>query len=86
MITNEDVDVEEIPAPSRGLDQIDLIDLERAIAKLPDGYREILILHDLEGFTHDEIAKIKDINTGTSKSQLSRARRALRNTLTQDER
>ncbi|MCH9032816.1 MAG: RNA polymerase sigma factor [candidate division Zixibacteria bacterium] len=84
VITVDDIDVEEIAAPSRGLDQIELIDLERAITKLPDGYREILILHDLEGFTHAEIAKHKDIDIGTSKSQLSRARRTLRRFLTTD--
>ena len=54
------------------------IDLERAIADLPDGYREILILHDVEGYTHEEIGRLLGIEPGTSKSQLFRARRALR--------
>jgi RNA polymerase sigma factor (sigma-70 family) len=54
------------------------IDLERAIALLPDGYRTVLVLHDIEGFTHEEIALQLEIATGTSKSQLTHARRAMR--------
>ena len=54
------------------------IDLERAIAALPDGYRTVLVLHDVEGYTHEQIASQLDIDVGTSKSQLSRARRAMR--------
>jgi RNA polymerase sigma-70 factor (ECF subfamily) len=54
------------------------IDLERAIADLPDGYRIVLLLHDLEGFTHEEIGQLLAIEPGTSKSQLFHARRALR--------
>jgi DNA-directed RNA polymerase specialized sigma24 family protein len=54
------------------------VDLERAIAELPQGYREVLVLHDLEGYTHEQIAERLRISAGTSKSQLSRARRALR--------
>ena len=53
------------------------IDLERAIARLPDGYREVLILHDLEGFTHEEIGNLLKIESGTSKSQLFHARKSL---------
>ncbi len=65
---------------------IDRIDLEKAIAKLPDGYREVLILHDVKGFTHLEIAAFLKIEEGTSKSQLSRARGAIRSILTEKER
>ncbi len=54
------------------------IDLERAIAQLPDGYREVLILHDLEGFTHAEIGHLLKIESGTSKSQLFHARKSIR--------
>jgi RNA polymerase sigma-70 factor, ECF subfamily len=57
------------------------IDLERAIAMLPAGYREVLILHDVEGFTHCEIGERLGIAEGTSKSQLFFARRAMRNLL-----
>jgi RNA polymerase sigma-70 factor (ECF subfamily) len=57
------------------------IDLERAIARLPDGYRTVLVLHDVEGFTHEEISQQLQIAVGTSKSQLFDARRAVRSML-----
>lgn len=57
------------------------LDLERALLGLPDGYREVLVLHDVEGHTHEEIATLLEIEAGTSKSQLSRARRRLRERL-----
>lgn len=56
----------------------DRLDLERAIASLPDGHREVFVLHDLEGYTHEEIAARLGIVAGTSKSQLARARSRLR--------
>lgn len=56
-------------------------DLERALRELPDGYREVLLLHDVEGFTHEEIAERLGIAAGTSKSQLARAREWLRRRL-----
>lgn len=54
------------------------IDIERALARLAPGYREILVLHDIEGYTHEAIAALLEIEIGTSKSQLSRARAAMR--------
>lgn len=54
------------------------IDLDRAIATLPDGYREVFVLHDIEGHTHEEIGALLGVSAGTSKSQLFHARRALR--------
>ena len=57
------------------------IDLERALARVAAGYRQVLILHDVHGLTHEEIAELLDIEIGTSKSQLSRARSALRRLL-----
>jgi RNA polymerase sigma-70 factor, ECF subfamily len=56
----------------------DRIDLERAIGLLPPGYRTVLVLHDIEGFTHEEIGSLLGVATGTSKAQLFHARRALR--------
>jgi len=54
------------------------IDLERGIALLPDGYRTVLVLFDVEGLPHEDIAARMEISVGTSKSQLHRARRMLR--------
>lgn len=56
----------------------DRLDLEAAVGRLPPGFRSAIVLHDIEGFTHEEIASLCQIEVGTSKSQLSRARRALR--------
>jgi RNA polymerase sigma-70 factor (ECF subfamily) len=64
---------------------VDPLDLEAAIHALPAGYRQVLVLHDVEGFTHDDIAGLLDIDPGTSKSQLARARRRLRRALAPDE-
>jgi RNA polymerase sigma-70 factor (ECF subfamily) len=60
---------------------VDRLDLERAIGALAPGYRQVLLLHDLEGYTHEEIAGVLGIQVGTSKSQLVRARRAVVRTL-----
>lgn len=57
------------------------VDLERAIAQLPAGAREVFVLHDIEGYTHEEIATACGIAGGTSKAQLFRARRLLREML-----
>ena len=57
------------------------LDLERAIAGLADGFRQVFVLHDVQGYTHEEIADLLGIEPGTSKSQLFRARRALRRAL-----
>ncbi len=56
---------------------VDRIALTRAIGELPDGYRKVFILHDIQGYQHDEIAKILCCANGTSKSQLYKARRKL---------
>jgi RNA polymerase sigma-70 factor, ECF subfamily len=58
------------------------VDLERGIAALPHGCRQVLVLHDVEGYTHEEVARLLGIEVGTSKSQLSHARRRLREFLT----
>lgn len=48
------------------------------MTRLPTGYRQVLVLHDIEGYTHEEIGALLEISAGTSKSQLYHARRALR--------
>jgi RNA polymerase sigma-70 factor (ECF subfamily) len=55
--------------------------LERALARLPAGMREVLVLHDIEGYTHEEIAEILGITPGTSRSQLFKARARMRELL-----
>lgn len=64
-----------VAAPGSG------IDLERAISKLPTRARDVFLLHDIEGYRHDEIAALLDVTSGTSKSQLHRARKLLREAL-----
>lgn len=58
------------------------MDLERAIAALPDRARQVFVLHDIEGYKHREIADCMNISEGTSKGQLHRARKLLREALT----
>jgi RNA polymerase sigma-70 factor, ECF subfamily len=65
-------------APSRPARPDLTVDFERAIGSLPRGAREVFVLHDVEGYKHDEIAALLGISSGTSKSQLHRARMALR--------
>ena len=60
---------------------IDRLALERAVAALPAGYRLIFVLHDVEGFEHNEIASMLDCSVGNSKSQLHKARLKLRDAL-----
>lgn len=60
---------------------IDRLNLERAVTNLPAGYRTIFILHDIEGYEHNEIAKILGCSIGNSKSQLHKARMRLRDLL-----
>jgi RNA polymerase sigma-70 factor (ECF subfamily) len=58
------------------------IDFEGAIQRLPDGARQIFVLHDVEGYKHEEIAGMLGVTSGTSKAQLHRARMLLRRALT----
>ncbi|MEP6923181.1 MAG: RNA polymerase sigma factor [Pyrinomonadaceae bacterium] len=57
---------------------VDRLALDKAIAQLPPGYRTVFILHDVEGYEHEEVARMMKISTGTSKSQLHKARMKLR--------
>lgn len=67
---------ETLAAPRRSGDLS--MDFETALARLPDGAREIFVLHDVEGYKHHEIASLLEISAGTSKAQLHRARMMLR--------
>lgn len=73
-------DFEGLDAPQPAKDGA-AIDLERAIAGLPKGARTVFVLYDMEGYQHDEIAEMTGLAVGTSKAQLHRARRLLREAL-----
>lgn len=60
---------------------VDRIALDKAIGDLPPGYRTVFVLHDIEGFEHEEVADLLGISVGTSKSQLHKARMRLRELL-----
>ena len=60
---------------------VDRVNLERAIEQLPPGYRSIFVLHDVQGYEHNEIAAIMSCSIGNSKSQLHKARMRLRSLL-----
>jgi len=60
---------------------VDRIGLDRAIAQLSPGYRSVFVLHDVEGYEHEEVATLLGISVGTSKSQLHKARLRLRSLL-----
>ncbi|MFI5311734.1 MAG: RNA polymerase sigma factor [Gemmatimonadales bacterium] len=58
------------------------IDLEKAIARLPKGARRVFVLHDVQGYTHEEIGEMLGVTSGGCKAQLHRARMLLREALT----
>ena len=66
------------PGPGSETRAVNSLDLERAIAELPDGYRAAFVLHDVEGLEHREAATALGIAVGTSKSQVHKARLRLR--------
>jgi RNA polymerase sigma-70 factor, ECF subfamily len=63
------------------LQVIDSIAIDQALAQLPSGYRTVFMLHDVEGYEHSEIGRMLGIATGTSKSQLHKARMKLKRLL-----
>jgi RNA polymerase sigma-70 factor (ECF subfamily) len=75
----------DIGAPDLLLEgSIDRINLERCLKRLPAGYRAIFVLHDIQGYQHNEIAEILGRSVGVSKSQLHKARTRLRELLQED--
>ena len=64
---------------------VDRLALDKAISELPPGYRTVFVLHDVEGFEHEEVADMLGVSVGTSKSQLHKARMRLRELLTRTE-
>lgn len=70
------------PARAAGGDALLKLRLERAMERLPEGMRRVLVLHDVEGYTHEEIGEMLGIAPGTCKSQLFKARARMRQMLT----
>ena len=79
-LSDDESAFEQLSAPPARVDLA--VDFEGAIEQLPAGAREILVLHDVEGYKHREIAELLGIATGTSKRQLHRARMLMREHLT----
>jgi RNA polymerase sigma factor (sigma-70 family) len=73
--------LESLLPPALDHAELDRADVEKLLAALAPGYRAVVVLHDIEGFTHEEIAAALGIAPGTAKSQLARGRRALRDAL-----
>ena len=69
------------PENPRKMPVVDRIALKNAVAQLPNGYRNVFILHDVHGYEHEEVARLMGISVGTSKSQLHKARLKLRGLL-----
>jgi RNA polymerase sigma-70 factor, ECF subfamily len=69
------------PLAGRGDPVVLRLSLQRAVDQLPEGMRQIIVLHDVEGYTHEEIGELLGIAPGTSKSQLFKARARLRGLL-----
>jgi len=65
---------------------IDRVNLERAVEQLPPGYKTVFVLHDVQGYEHNEIAEIMGCSIGNSKSQLHKARMRLRELLQEEQR
>lgn len=80
-LVEDPADLETAPAPAADGPPGASSDLTQAIGRLPEGARTVFVLHDVEGYQHDEIAALLGIAEGTSKAQLFRARRLLREML-----
>ena len=78
---DDDEDAEESYGASAPPSHADRMDLEAAIALLPPGARRVFVLHDVEGYRHEEIAEMLGVTAGGSKAQLHRARLLLREAL-----
>ena len=80
LVEDDDDGVEHAPSAGGFVAPVDVataIDLERAIAALPPGVRRAFVLHEVEGYTHEEVAGMTGLATGTLRAQLHRARQLL---------
>lgn len=74
----QEVEPSEMPGVARQRQPELRIAIERAVGLLPNGAREVFVLHDMEGYKHEEISSMLGVDPGTSRSQLHRARMLLR--------
>jgi len=79
--SNGEVSREHGPSDTSMLGAVERLNLMRAIRKLPSGYKQIFLMHDVIGYEHSEIAGLLGCSTGCSKSQLHKARQRLRRLL-----
>lgn len=79
--SDEDLGLDALPSRVSSVGAGEMLDIEAAIAKLPPGARKVFVLHDVEGFKHEEIAEQLGVTTGATKAQLHRARLLLREAL-----
>jgi len=80
--SEEETSKKELGGPDQKLaGSVDRMQIQRAVEALPPGYRTIFVLHDVEGYEHDEIANLVGCSIGNSKSQLHKARMKLRDLL-----
>jgi len=82
MVEDHDEDATPLQKASASPGYGDRMDITAAMEKLPRGARQIFVLHDIEGYKHEEIAEMCGITAGGSKAQLHRARLLLREALT----
>jgi RNA polymerase sigma-70 factor (ECF subfamily) len=78
---DEELGLDAMPMRTSTVGAGEMLDIEAAIAKLPPGARKVFVLHDVEGFKHEEIAEQLGVTTGATKAQLHRARLLLREAL-----
>ncbi|MGQ0560897.1 MAG: RNA polymerase sigma factor [Gemmatimonadota bacterium] len=71
-----------LPERAKNEDALLRVKLERALKALPERMRQVIVLHDIEGYTHEDIAEFLGVTAGTSKSQLFKARARMRELLT----
>ena len=79
LLEADQLDIERVDTRQRGVDEVATLrlDLSRALAELPDDYREAVVMHDLGGVPYEEIATVTGVPVGTVKSRISRGRRQL---------
>jgi RNA polymerase sigma factor, sigma-70 family len=80
---HDGVSLESQSSSKLSVELVDTMDIKLAMKNLAPGYRKILVLHDVEGYKHEEIASLLGISVGTSKSQLFHARQIVRDFLTE---